>query len=134
MTQHRVVSHEPKLPRVGCLLPSSGLDMTPRPVIRTIQPHQRVPEKKKLGCGLMVFCLLLFSSSRSFGANKTFLPHSKAAKSGFHAPPLHSVANLKNLLGLSAKEDLRLIRKTKGRADRTHFRYQQFFDGLPVRG
>jgi Zn-dependent metalloprotease/PKD repeat protein len=41
---------------------------------------------------------------------------------------------LRQHLGLTAKENLKLIRKTKGRAQRTHHRYQQSFDGLPIWG
>ena len=90
--------------------------------------------KKRICSGLSVLFLLLFSSSGVLAAKKNFLPQSGTAKSTFRALQKHSATNLKHRLGLSAKESLRLIRKTKGRAQRTHFRYQQLIDGLPVWG
>ncbi len=75
-----MVSRKTEAPRVYRFFLTPGFEMASGQSIRVGQVRQCRFKKKKLGCGLMVFCLLLFSSSGSLGAGKTFLPNSEAAK------------------------------------------------------
>ena len=78
--------------------------------------------------------MLFVFTSWVHAATKIYLPSESPAILPRSGSQIYSTNNLNLLLGLTSREDLKLLAKKTDKNDTTHYRYQQMFNGIPVWG